>query len=84
MLEKTLESPLDCKESQPVHPKGNQSWIFIRRTDAEAETPTLETELNWTERAENFLGIQRKELGMRPNRMGLSLGQITQGAGLIE
>ena len=38
---KTLESPLDCKEIQPVHPKGNQSWIFIRRTDAEAETPIL-------------------------------------------
>ena len=38
VLEKTLESPLDCKEIQPVHPKGNQSWIFIGRTDAEAET----------------------------------------------
>ena len=38
MLEKTLESPLDSKEIQPVHPKGNQSWIFIGRTDAEAET----------------------------------------------
>ena len=41
VLEETLESPLDCKEIQPVHPKGNQSWIFIRRADAEAETPTL-------------------------------------------
>ena len=41
MLEKTLESPLDCKESQPVDPKGNQSWIFIVRTDAEAEMPIL-------------------------------------------
>ena len=41
VLEKTLESPLDCKESQPVHPKGNQSWIFIGRTDAEAEAPIL-------------------------------------------
>ena len=39
--EKTLVSPLDCKESQPVYPKGNQSWIFIGRTDAEAETPIL-------------------------------------------
>ena len=38
---KTLESPLDCKEIQPVHPKGNQSWIFIGKTDAEAETPIL-------------------------------------------
>ena len=41
MLEKTLESPLDCKESQPVHPKGNRSWIFIGRTNAEVETPIL-------------------------------------------
>ena len=41
LLEKTLESPLDCKEVQPVHPKGNQSWIFIGKTDAEAETPIL-------------------------------------------
>ena len=41
VLEKTLESPFDCKETQPVHPKGDQSWIFIGRTDAEAETPIL-------------------------------------------
>ena len=41
VLEKTLESPLDCKEMQPVHPKGDQSWVFIGRTDAEAETPAL-------------------------------------------
>ena len=41
MLERTLESPLDCKEIQPVHPKGDQSWMFIGRTDAEAETPIL-------------------------------------------
>ena len=41
VLEKTLESPLDCMEIQPVHPKGNQSWLFIGRTDAEAETPIL-------------------------------------------
>ena len=38
-MEKTLESPLDCKEIQPVHPKGDQSWVFIGRTDVEAETP---------------------------------------------
>ena len=50
VLEKTLESPLDCKENQPVHPKGNQSWIFIRRTDAEAETPIL-----WPSDADNWL-----------------------------
>ena len=41
MLEKTLESPLDCKEIQPVHPKGDQSWVFIVRSDVEAETPIL-------------------------------------------
>ena len=41
VLEKTLESPLDSKEIQPVHPKGDQSWVFIGRTDAEAETPVL-------------------------------------------
>ena len=40
-LEKTLESPLDCKEIQSVHPKGDQSWVFIGRTDVEAETPIL-------------------------------------------
>ena len=49
VLEKSPESPLDCKESQPVHPKGNQSWIFIGRTDATAETPILwpPDEKNW-------------------------------------
>ena len=41
VLEKTLESPLDCKEIKPVNPKGNQSWMFIGRTDAEAETPVF-------------------------------------------
>ena len=41
MLEKILESPLDCKEIQPVHPKGDQSWEFIGRTDVVAETPVL-------------------------------------------
>ena len=41
VLEKTLESPLDCKEIQPVHSKGDQSWVFIGRTDAKAETPIL-------------------------------------------
>ena len=39
VMEKMLESPLDCKEIQPVHPKGDQSWVFIGRTDVEAETP---------------------------------------------
>ena len=50
VLEKTLESPLDCKEIKPVHPKGNQSWILIGRTDAEAGTPVL-----WLPDAKNWL-----------------------------
>ena len=50
MLEKTLESPLDGKEIKPVHPKENQSWIFIGRTDAEAETPIL-----WPPDVKNWL-----------------------------
>ena len=50
VLEKTLESPLDCKEIQPVHPKGNQSWMFIGRTDAEAEAPIL-----WPPDTKNWL-----------------------------
>ena len=41
VFEETLESPLDCKEIQPVYPRGNQSWVFIGRTDAEVETPIL-------------------------------------------
>ena len=50
VLEKTLESPLDCREIQPVHPKGNQSWMFIGRTDVEDETPIL-----WPPEAKNWL-----------------------------
>ena len=50
VLEKTLDSPLNCKESQPVHPKGNQSWIFFGRTDAETVTPIL-----WLPDAKNWL-----------------------------
>ena len=50
VLEKTLESLLDCKEIQPVHPKGNQFWVFIGRTDVEAETPKL-----WPPDAKNWL-----------------------------
>ena len=50
VLEKTLESPLDCKEIQPVHPKGDQSWVFIGRTDVEAESPIL-----WSPDAKSWL-----------------------------
>ena len=58
VLEKTLEGPLDCKEIQPVHPKGNQSWIFIGRTDAEAETPIL-----WPSDAKNWLIVKDPDAG---------------------
>ena len=58
VLEKTLESPLDCKEIQPVHPKGNQSWMFIARTDVEAETPIL-----WPPDAKNWLIWKDPDVG---------------------
>ena len=73
VLERTLESPLYCKEIQPVNPKGNQSWIFIGRTDAEAETPIL-----WPPDAKNWLtGIdpdagkdwRQEEKGMTEDEM---------------
>ena len=64
VLEKTLESPLDCKEIQPVHPKGNQSWMFIGRTDAEAKAPIL-----WPPDGKNWLTGKdpdaRKDWGRR-------------------
>ena len=58
VLEKTLESPLDSKEIQPVHPKGNWSWIFIGRTDVEAETPIL-----WPPDAKNWLIRKEPDAG---------------------
>ena len=58
VLEKTLESPLDCKEIQPVHPKGDQSWVFIGRIDVEAETPIL-----WSPDAKNWLIIKDPDAG---------------------
>ena len=57
VLEKTLESPLDCKEIQPLNPQGNHSWIITRRTDAEAETPIL-----WSPDAKNWLPFQSRSL----------------------
>ena len=58
VLEKTLESPLDCKEIQPVHPKGNQSWIFIGRTDAEPDTP-----IPWPPDVKNWLIGKDSDVG---------------------
>ena len=68
VLEKTVESPLDCKEIQPVHPKGNQSWIFTGRTDGEAETSIL-----WPPDAKNWL------IGKDPD-VGKDWGQKGKGA----
>ena len=73
VLENTLESPLDCKEIQPVHPKGDQSWVSIDRTDVEAETPIL-----WPSDAKNWLiwkdpdtgkDWRQEEKGMTENEM---------------
>ena len=58
VLEKTLESPLDCKEIQPVHPKGDQSWVFIGGTDVEAETPIL-----WPPDVKNWLNGKDPDAG---------------------
>ena len=65
VLEKTLESPLDCKEIQPVHPKGDQSWVFIGRTDAEAETPILGHLMRRTDSLEKTLMLGKTEGGRR-------------------
>ena len=69
VLEKTLESPLDCREIQPVHPKGNQSWILIGKTDAEAETPILWTPLR-TDSFENPLMLGKIEGGRKRDDTG--------------
>ena len=67
VLEKTLESPLDCKKIQPVHPKGDQSWVFIGRTDTEAETPVL-----WPPHEKSWI------IGKDPNA-GRAWGQEEKG-----
>ena len=72
VLEKTLESPLDYKEIQPVHPKGNQSWIFIGRTDAKAEAPILwpPDAKNWLIGKDPYAGKDwRQEKGMTEDEM---------------
>ena len=66
--EETLESPLDCREIQPVHPKGDQSWVFIGRTDAEAETPIF-----WPPHVKSSL------IGKNPDA-GRDWGQEEKGA----
>ena len=71
VLEKTFESPVDCKEIKPVHPQGNQSWIFIGRTDAEAETPKLWPPVvkNWLIQKDPDAGQDLRQEEKRMKRM---------------
>ena len=72
-FKRRLESPLDCKEIQPVHPKGNQSWIFIGRTDAEAEPPIL-----WPTDVKNWLIWKDPDAGKdwRQEEKGMTLDEM--------
>ena len=90
MLEKTLESPLDCKEIQPVHPKGDQSWMFIGRTDAEAETQYFGHLMQSTDSLEKTLMLGKIEGRRRrgrqrmrwldgiPNSMDMGLSELRE------
>ena len=80
VLEKTLESPLGCKEIQPVHPKGDQSWVFIGRTDSEAETPILwpPDVTSWLTGKDPDAARDRgqEEKGVTDGWMDMSLGKL--------
>ena len=77
VLEKTLESPLDCKEIQPVNPKGNESWIFTRRADAEFEVPILGHMMRRTDSLEKTLMLGKIECRRRGWQRMRWLGGIT-------
>ena len=74
MLEKTLESPLDCKEIQQVHPKGDQSWVFIGRTDVEAKTPIFGHLMQRADSFEKALMLGKTEGGRRRGRQDEMVG----------
>ena len=78
VLEMTLESPLDCKEIQLVHPKGNQSWIFIERTDAEAQTPIL-----WPPDAQSWLIRKDPDAG-KDSTQEKGMTEVRWLAGIID
>ena len=75
LLEKTLESPLDCKEIQPVHPKEDQPWVIIGRTDVEAETPIL-----WPPDAKSWLIWKDSDAGKdwRQEEKGMTKDEIVE------
>ena len=84
MLEVTLESPLDCKEIQPVHLKGDQSWVFIGRTDAEVELQSLGHLMRRTDSLENTLMLGKIEGGRRRGRQRMRwLDGITNSMDMI-
>ena len=79
VFEKTLESPLEFKEIQPVHPKGDQSWVFIAKTDAKAETPILMGRVNSLDNTLMLGGIEGRRRGRQRMRW---LDGITDSMGL--
>ena len=83
VLEKTLESPLDCKEIQPVHSEGDQSWVFFGRNDAKAETPIFVHLMQKTDFLEKTVMLGKIEGGRRRGRQRMRwLDGITESMGM--